>query len=69
MILLNMVYALRKNSNFISLGQLREARILYYNHPKSIILKNTGNLIGLAQQKKNFFVLDIKDNLDKIMTT
>lgn len=46
--LLNIAFTLRYDSNLISLGQLKKARISYHNHPKSIILKKTRNIIGLA---------------------
>lgn len=66
-ILADIVFALRCNSYFIFLDQLREARILYHNHFESMILKKTGNIIGLIQRKKNFFVLDLENNADRIM--
>lgn len=33
----NVAFALRYNSNLISLNQLREAGILYHDHPNSMI--------------------------------
>lgn len=44
--LLNIVFVLRCNSKLISLGQLKEARILYHNYPKKMILKKAENIIG-----------------------
>lgn len=68
-VLSNVVYTSRYDSNLISFSQLREVGIPYYNYPKSMILKKAKNIIGLAQQKKNLYILDIKDNINKIMIT
>lgn len=58
---------LKYNLNLISFSQLRKIRILYYNYLKNIILKKAGNIIGFVQKKKNFFVLDLENNANKIM--
>lgn len=63
----NITFALKCNSNLISLGQLKKARILYHNHSKSIILKKAGNIIGLAQKKKNLFILNLENSANRIM--
>ena len=34
-----------------------------------MILEKAENIIGLAQKKKNLFVLDLETNADKIMIT
>lgn len=51
----NITFALKCNSNLISFGQLREARISYHNHSESMILKKTKNIISLTQRKKDIF--------------
>ena len=56
----NIAYTPECNSNLISLGQLQETSILYYDYPKYMILKKSGNVISFAIRKKNCFVLDIK---------
>ena len=48
MTLSNIIFAPRYNFNFISLGQQREARNLYCNHPKNMILKKAEIIIDLA---------------------
>lgn len=63
----NVAFALRCNTNLISLGQLKKAGILYNYHLESIILKKAGNIIGLVQRKKNLFVLDLKNNANRII--
>ena len=60
MTLLNIAYIPKYDSNLISLGQLRESRILYHDHPDSIILKQGGSHIGLAMRNKNLFILETK---------
>lgn len=45
-ILLNVAFVLRCNSKLISLDQLREARISYYDYPKKMMLKKAENIIG-----------------------
>ena len=63
----NVAYAPECNSNLISLGQLRETGILYHNYPEYIVLKQRGNVIGVATRKKNLFVLDTRSLSDKVM--
>lgn len=63
----NVTFASRCNFNLISFGQLREARLSYHNHLRSIILKKARNIICLVQRKKNLFVLDLENNTDRIM--
>ena len=63
----NVVFALRCNSNLISLGQLRKAGISYYNYLESMILKKVGNIIGSVQKKKNLFVLNLENNAIRII--
>lgn len=48
MILFNVAFALRYDSNLISLGQVREARISYHNHPNNMILKQSRSIIRLV---------------------
>lgn len=43
----NVAFTPKYNSNFISFGQLKKVEILYHNHFKRIILKKTRNIIGL----------------------
>ena len=58
MILLNVAYIPKCDSNLISLGQLRKSEILYHNHPDSMIFKQKESKIGLAVRYNNFFVLE-----------
>ncbi len=58
MTLLNIVYALKYDSNLISLGQLCESGISYYNHSDSIILKKEESTLGIANRYKNLFILE-----------
>ncbi len=68
LILNNVAYTPRCNSNLISLGQLRESGITYYDHPEQMILKQGGNTIGSASRHKNLFTLDTpKTTADKAM--
>lgn len=67
MILSNIAFAPRCNFNLISLSQLREIRILYYDYPKSIILKKAEIIIGSIQRKKNLFILNLQINVNKII--
>lgn len=62
----NITFALKCNSNLISFGQLKEARISYHNYSESMILKKTKNIINLIQRKKDFF-LNLKNNANKII--
>lgn len=52
MILSNIAYTLRCNSNLIYLSQLKNVKILYYNYLKRIILKTTRNIISIKVLKK-----------------
>ena len=54
----NVTYTPNFNSNLISLGQLQENSIAYYDYPESMILKQGRKQIGLATRRKNLFVLD-----------
>ena len=54
----NVAYAPECDSNLISLGQLRETGISHHDHPKCIVLKQRGSIIGSATRRKNLFVLD-----------
>lgn len=60
MTLLNIVYALKCDSNLISLEQFYDSEISYRNHPDSMILKQRGNIFKIANKHKNFF--DLKTN-------
>lgn len=51
-------YTPEYNSNFISLGQLQETVISYYNYPKCILLRQGGKIIGLTIKKKNLFIFN-----------
>lgn len=55
----NVAYIPGCDSNIISLGQLQKTSIWYHNHPKYMILKQKGSVIGSAMKKKNLFILDI----------
>lgn len=44
----NIAFFSKCDFNLISFGQLREVGNLYYNYPKSMILKKTENIIGLV---------------------
>ena len=63
--LCNVAYALECDSNLISLGQLQETGILYHDHPKCIVLKQEGSIIGSATRRKNLFVLNTQLPLGK----
>lgn len=58
MILLNIIYAPKKNSNLISFGQLHKSEILYHDQPNFIIVKKERNTLVVANRYKNFFVLE-----------
>lgn len=58
MMLLNITYALKCDSNLISLGQLYKSRISYHNHPDFMVFKQEGNTLTVANRHKNFFVLE-----------
>lgn len=60
-------FAPKCDSNFISLGQSRESGIPYHNHPKCMLPKQGGSIIGSAQRRKTLFVLDLKTNANKLM--
>ncbi len=60
MTLLNVAYTPKCDFNLISLGQLRESGITYHDHPDSMILKQGGSTIGLAERHKNLFILETK---------
>lgn len=63
----NIVYIPEYYSNLISLGQLQETSILYYNYLKCIILKQKRNTIRSTTRKKKFFVFNIQFLLGKVM--
>ena len=54
----NVTFAPEYDSNLISLGELRETDILYYNYLEQILLKQVGKTIGSATRKRNLFILD-----------
>ena len=56
----NITYTLRYDSNFISLGQLRELGITYYDHFELMILKQRRNSIGSGSKYRIFFILVTK---------
>ena len=58
MTLLNVAYAPKCDSNLISLGQLRDSGISYHDHPNSMVLKQGGSILGIANRHKNLFVLE-----------
>lgn len=58
MTLLNIAYTPKYDLNPISLGQLQELDILYFNHPNSTILRQKKSILGVANKKKNLFVLE-----------
>ena len=49
--LTNVAYTPKYDSNLISLGQLWETSILYYDHTKCMVLKQEDKTIGLAIKK------------------
>lgn len=57
MMLLNVVYAPKCNSNLILLEQLRESGISYHDHPNSVVLKQGESTLRLANKYKNLFVI------------
>lgn len=58
MTLLNVTYTLKCDSNLISLDQLRESSISYYDHPNLMIFKERRTVLGVVSRKKNVFVLE-----------
>lgn len=56
----NIAYVPECDFNFISLGQLQETDISYHDHPKYMVLKERGKIIGLATKRKNLFILNIQ---------
>ena len=54
----NIIYISKYDSNLISLGQLQETDISYYNHAKCMVLKQKGKTIRLAIRTKNLFILN-----------
>ena len=58
MILLNVVYILKFDSNLISLGHLHESGISYHDYPYSMILKQGNSRIRLAVRHKNLLILE-----------
>lgn len=60
MILFNIVYIPKCNSNLILLGQLRKSGISYHDHPDSMILKQKESKIELAVKYKNLFIFETK---------
>lgn len=67
--LLNVAYTSRWDFNFIYFSQLMEAKISYYDYSESLMLKKARNVIGFVWRKKNFFILEMKKNTDKIIIT
>lgn len=67
--LFNIAYTPECNSNFISLDQLQESSILYYNHLKYIVLKQEGSLIRSTIRKENLFVFNTQSLPSKAMLT
>ena len=59
MTLLNVAYALKCDSNLISLEQLHESGILYHNHLNSMVLKQGKSTFGVANRYKNLYVFKI----------
>lgn len=49
------------DSNLISLGQLRESRIIYHDNPITITLIENGKVIAKAKKERNLFTLDLAD--------
>lgn len=47
------------NSNLISLRQLRESGITYYNDPAAMTLMRNGEVIARAKRDRNLFTLDL----------
>lgn len=54
----NVAYAPTADSNLVSLGQLREAGITFYDMPDHMLLKRKDTTIGTAKRLRNLFVLD-----------
>lgn len=47
MTILNITHTSKYDFNFIFLGQLKKIGIIYHNHFKNMIFKNTRNIINL----------------------
>lgn len=54
----NVAYAPTADLNLVSLGQLREAGITFYDMPEHMLLKRGNATIGMANRLKNLFILD-----------
>lgn len=67
LILSNLAYALRCNSNLISLGQLCKTGISYHDYHKYMILKQRRSIIRLAINRKNLFALNTCTLLGRAM--
>lgn len=59
MTLLNIALALRCNFNLIFFGQLKETRISYHDHLKSMIFIKAGNIIGSIQKTEKSICLGL----------
>lgn len=56
--LYNVALAPDCNSNLISLDQLQENEIIYYDNPTSMILMKSKKIIVHVKRERNFFMLD-----------
>lgn len=58
MILLNVTYTSKYDSNLILLGQLCKSGMSYHNHPDFMIFMQEESIIGIAGRYKNLFILE-----------
>lgn len=54
----NVTFALKYDSNLISLGQLQEIGISYHNYSEQMLLRQAGKTIGSAIKKKKLFIFN-----------
>lgn len=52
---------------YLLFDQMKKTRILYHDYPKSIILKKAKIIINSVQKKKNIFVLDPLNIVNRII--
>lgn len=61
------IYILKCDFNFISLGQLQETGILYYDYPKYMIFKQKRSKIESGIRKDLPFILNILSPFGKVI--
>lgn len=55
----NVALVLEYDSNLISLEQLRESRIIYYDNPEAMTLMKDGKVIIYTKKERNIFTLNL----------